>query len=101
MDYLGHTVNQEGISMVESYVQRILDWPRPKNMRELRSYLGVIGYYRGFYPQFAQMTAGLQSLQNKKTLIWTDELVQEFQNSKLMFATSPIRHYPDFSPDAG
>ena len=101
VDYLGHTVNQEGISMMDSYIQRIKDWPRPRTMKELRSYLGVIGYYRGFYPQFAQLTAGLQSLRNKKTLIWTDELVQEFEDSKQMFAAPPIRHYPDFSPEAG
>ena len=87
--------------MVESYVQRIRDFPRPRTIKELRSYLGIIGYYRGFYPRFAQVTSGLQAMRNKNELIWTKELQAEFEKSKELFTTSPVRHYPDFSPEGG
>jgi hypothetical protein len=101
VEYLGHLVSQEGISMVKSYVQRILDFPRPRTIKELRSYLGVIGYYRSFYPEFAQVTTGMQAMRNKSELIWTKELQKEFDMSKELFTQSPVRHYPDFSPTAG
>ena len=44
VEYLGHLVSQEGIQMVPSYVQKILDWPLPQTGKQLKQFLGFIGY---------------------------------------------------------
>ena len=46
VSYLGHTVSEHGIGCDPSKVEAIRDWPRPSNMRQLKSYLGYCGYYR-------------------------------------------------------
>jgi hypothetical protein len=44
VEYLGHLVSQDGIRMVPSYVQKILDWPLPQTGKQLKQFLGFIGY---------------------------------------------------------
>ena len=103
VEYLGHSVSKEGISMNESYVKRVKDWPLPKNVAELRSFLGTAGYYRSFFPQYGELTSELESMKSQKKgpLTWTPTAIQRFERLKSLFLTSPIRAYPDFSENAG
>ena len=48
VEYLGHLINAEGIKLVPSYVQKLLDWPIPATGKELSAFLGFAGY-RNFY----------------------------------------------------
>ena len=64
--YLGHIVSADGITLDPEYVKRILDWPLPKTGRELRSFLGLAGYYRSFLSEYGQLTAELTGLQTKR-----------------------------------
>jgi len=50
VEYLGHLVSEKGIEMVPSYVQKIVDWPLPQIGKQLKQFLGFVGYYRGFIP---------------------------------------------------
>ena len=51
-EYLGHHVSAQGIRMIQAYIQRILDWPRP-NVAELQRLLGFVNYYRSFIVNFS------------------------------------------------
>jgi uncharacterized protein YehS (DUF1456 family) len=59
VDYLGHVVNAEGIKMQKSNVEAIQKWPRPKNVRDLQSFLGLANYYRRYKTNFATLAAPL------------------------------------------
>ena len=45
VDYLGFRITPDGIKMKEEYIQRILEWKRPKTIKEMNTFLGFIGYY--------------------------------------------------------
>jgi hypothetical protein len=49
VDYLGHTVSGSGVAMDKLKVQTVLDWPKPTNVKQLRGFLGLTGYYKHCY----------------------------------------------------
>lgn len=53
IDFLGHIVTQEGVRPNPSKIQAIKDFPCPKTIREIKSFLGLLGYYRKFIKDFA------------------------------------------------
>ena len=89
MQYLGHTVSSVGISMVPEYIEQILVWPSPTTPTELRSFLGVAGYYRAFIPCYAKLAAKLDGIENKRTLQWDEGMEEQFQWLKEAFVTAP------------
>ena len=64
--YLGYKVTQDGIEMRDDYVTKITEWPTPKTVKELSSFLGVVGYYRSFIPKFAELTHDMNAQKRKK-----------------------------------
>ena len=101
VEYLGHRVNKDGISMTPNYVERVLSWPRPQTSAELRSFLGTASYYREFIPSFSELTAKMQEIKNTNPLPWDDKIQENFEKLKTAFSTAPVRAFPDFSPEAG
>ena len=59
VEYLGHLISADGIKLVPSYVQKLIDWPLPATGKELSAFLGFAGYYREFLPGYAHVTANL------------------------------------------
>merc|ERR1711867_153845 len=99
-DYLGFRVAQDGIHMKESYIQKVLDWPTPKTVKELKLFLGFCSYYRTFIPKFSILTAAMNGEKRKKKLEWTEEMQTNFEILKSLFEKKPIRAYPDYSEGA-
>ena len=100
VEYLGHLVNAEGVKLIPSYVQKIVEWPLPQTGKELSAFLGFTNYYRDFLPGFANVRAELNSVKNNRTIVWTPEMINNFNTLKQMFAAAPCRATPDFSPTA-
>lgn len=60
--YLGHVIGIDGVKVHQGKIQAILDWPTPRNITNLRAFLGLCGYYRRFVKGYSQLVAPLIDL---------------------------------------
>ncbi|XP_023639630.1 uncharacterized protein LOC111830958 [Capsella rubella] len=70
MGFLGHIVSAERVSVDPEKIEAIRDWPRPQNATEIRSFLGLAGYYRRFVKGFASTTQPMTKLTGKDVPIY-------------------------------
>ena len=99
LEYLGHTVGNGQIRPEEDKMQRIRDAPRPQTKRQVRSFLGLVGYYRRFVPNFAAIAAPLTDLtKGGKTgpVTWTETCETAFETLKARLCSGPVCSLPDF-----
>jgi hypothetical protein len=66
MKFLGHIISQRGIEADISKVSKIIDWPRPKNVKQVQQFLGLVRYLRTFLPQLAIQCSILNKLTTKE-----------------------------------
>ena len=87
VDFLGHTISKDGISMDQHKVTSIREWPAPTNVKELRSFLGLTAYYMKFVRHYAAIVAPLTDLfAQDAAWDWTDVRQQAFQQVKTAIA---------------
>jgi hypothetical protein len=78
--YLGHIISEEGIVVDPEKVEAIREWPAPRNVEEVRSFMGLVGYYRRFIARFSKIAHFITSLQRKeKKFQWTEDCERNFQ----------------------
>ena len=100
VSYLGHRVTEEGLLPDPSLLAAIRDLPPPKTATEVRSFLGLAGYYRRYVKGFAAIAAPLHALTRKDALFHCSEDCQAaFDQLKARLTTSPITAFPDFSQE--
>jgi hypothetical protein len=63
--YLGHLISSQGIKVLPHRVEVVQRYPRPKNLRGLRSFVGMVGFYARFLPNFSSIAAPLHALKRK------------------------------------
>ena len=98
LPFLGYVITEEEISPDPSMIQKIKDFPQPRTIKGLRSFLGLAGYYRKFVKGFSQIAAPLfKLLRNQELFIWTMDQEEAFQQIKQHLTTAPILIYPDFT----
>ena len=98
VSYLGHRVTEEGLLPDPSLLAAIRDIPPPTTATEVRSFLGLAGYYRRYVKGFAAIAAPLFALTRKEALFhWSEDCQAAFDQLKTKLTTSPITAFPDFS----
>jgi len=94
--FLGHVVSKEGISVDPTKVEAVSTWPVPKNVTDIRSFLGLAGYYRCFVEGFSKIAAPLTALTRKgKKFEWTQKCEENFQELKRKLTSAPVLTIPD------
>ena len=93
--FLGHVINKQGIHVDPKKVEVVVQWERPKNVTEIRSFLGLAGYYRRFVEDFSILAAPLTQLTRKGVKFeWNEKREQSFQMLKEKLTSAPILALP-------
>ncbi|WJX17476.1 hypothetical protein P8452_07389 [Trifolium repens] len=96
VQFLGHVISKEGIAVDPAKVEAVTKWESPKNVGEIRSFLGLAGYYRRFIEGFSKIALPMTQLTRKgKAFEWTQECEESFQKLKERLTSSPILVLPD------
>ena len=83
IQYLGHVVTAEGIAVDLEKIKTIMEWRVPQNVADIRSFMGLAGYYRRFIEGFSKIAYPITSLQKKgKPFKWTEEFQNNFEKLK-------------------
>lgn len=97
IEYLGHIISHNGVSTDPDKVQDMVDWPKPKNLKGLRGFLGLTGYYRKFIQGYGQISKPLTDMLKKGGFIWTKQSEDAYERLKTAMVSSPVLALPDFS----
>ena len=93
--FLGHVVSEKGVSTDPEKTEAVEKWPTPKNIKEVRSFLGLCSYYRKFIFHFADIARPLHKLTEKnQSFIWSKECNAAFEALKEALTHTPILSYP-------
>lgn len=108
--YLGHVVSSEGIHADPAKTEAVMKWPIPKNVKDVRKFLGFVGYYRRFVKGFSSIARPLNDLlighptkknkgksQKKTPFQWTEIHQKSFEKLKKTLANPPVLAYADYS----
>ncbi|KAJ4802068.1 polyprotein [Rhynchospora pubera] len=93
--FLGHVISGEGLAVDPSKVQAVTEWSQPKSVSEIRSFLGLAGYYRRFVAGFSQIAKPLTELLHKRVkFVWEEKQEKSFQELKNRLVTAPVLAMP-------
>ncbi|CAL8465899.1 g5435 [Coccomyxa elongata] len=91
VEFLGHKVSEEGISVEEEKVAAIREWPTPKNPTDVRAFLGLAGFYRRFIHHFTNIALPLHDLTRKDVAFkWEARHESAFQQLKRALCEAPV-----------
>lgn len=97
VEFLGHVVKQEGVKHNPNKIKIIKDFSCPHNRKTIKSFLGVIGYYRKFIRDFARITKPMtKQLKGKKPVQINEEFLEAFEVRKTLLTNDQILKYPEF-----
>ena len=99
VDYLGHSISKKGVEMNKDKVEAIVKWPIPKNVKELRGFLGLAGYYRRFIKGFGIISRPWTDLLKKNNFFWTQVSTEAFNKLEEIMSTSPLLSLPNFATE--
>ena len=95
-NFLGFTISPKGLTMDKNKLQSIFEWPTPRNLKELQSFLGLCNFYRRFIKDFALIMEPLRPLLKKNCkFIWDNKADNAFQKLKESFDNNKFLIHPN------
>ncbi|XP_071905663.1 uncharacterized protein [Coffea arabica] len=96
ISFLGHRVSKDGIVVDPAKVEAVMNWKQPETPTQVRSFLGLAGYYRRFIQDFSKIVGPMTELTKKgNKFIWTPKCESSFQELKKRLTSAPILVLPD------
>jgi hypothetical protein len=96
IQFLGHVLSANGIAVDPSKVKDILEWKPPTTVHQVRSFLGLAGYYRRFIPDFSKLVKPITSLlKNDTKFNWSSRCNEAFEQLKVLLTTASVLAQPD------
>ncbi|XP_071928104.1 uncharacterized protein [Coffea arabica] len=96
--FLGHIISKDGLAVDPAKVEAVAKWKRPENPTEVRSFLGLVGYYRRFIKNFSRIAGPLTNLTKKQgKYIWDVKCESSFQELKKQLTVAPVLALPSGS----
>ena len=96
--FLGYVVTSQGIEVDPAKIEAISSWPPPKTVTQVRSFLGLAGFYRCFVKDFGSIAAPLNELTRKDVpFVWGDVQQDAFMMLKDKLTHAPLLQLPDFN----
>lgn len=96
--FLGHIITREGVKPNPTKIEAVKNFPIPKTAKQIKSFLGLLGYYRKFIRNFAEITKPMTTcLRKDKKIILNEEYISCFTKCKQLLCEEPILQYPDFT----
>jgi transposase InsO family protein len=97
VEYLGHVITQDGVSTDPNKIKAISDWETPTSVTQLRSFLGLAGYYRRFIKHYGLICRPLHDLLKKGKFHWTPIHDKAFKLLQEALVTAPVLAMPNFA----
>lgn len=95
VDFLGSIVSQQGVACDPDKVKAVEEWPRPRNLKDIRAFCGFCQYYSRHIQNFSHIAAPLYALTKKKVkFVWSDACEEAFETLKARLTTAPVLAYP-------
>lgn len=96
VEYLGHILGNGTVSTDHKKIAAVLEWPEPVNIKQLRAFLGLAGYYRHFIHHYGEFTRPLTNLLRKHGFVWSKTAVKAFKRLKEVLVSALVLVLPDF-----
>ena len=88
---MGHIISKDGISVDPSKIHDVLNWKAPTSIPEIRSFLGLAGYYRRFVPDFSKIARPMTELLKKGVkFVWDDKCEHAFLTLRKLLTSAPV-----------
>ena len=98
VSYLGHILSKDGLSPDPKKIEAVKNFPVPKNIKNIRQFLGLAGYYRRFIKDFAKIAKPLTTLlQKEKDFDWDTRAQESFETLKEFLCNAPLLQFPDLN----
>ena len=93
--FLGHVLSSQGVLPNPDNVQKLLDWPEPRTVTEVRGFLGLGNYYRRFVRNFSQIAQPMTDLTKKgNSFRWSPACQKAFEDLKRILCSAEVMAYP-------
>ena len=106
IEYLGHTLSPEGVRPNSNKVKAVLEYPRPTSVKEVKSFIGLVSYYRRHLKDLALITRPLTALTRKDkntgklvAFSWGEQCEKAFTQIKQLLTSAPLLHPPDLTKE--